>query len=106
MADNQRNNPNEGNRPGQDQDQGRNQDMINNPSGETRGKNPAGYNPDSPTGQNVPGRDPERNNDPNKNIPTEVPDRGEKHETKIPKAEDEQTRTYGDFDEKDDAASQ
>jgi len=107
MSDNQKN-WNEGNNPGQDKNQGRNPDTKNNPSGETRGKNPAGYNPNSPTGQNIPGRDPDRNSDPDKRTTPEVPDRGEKHETKIPKAGEtkEQNQTYGDFDQNDDAASQ
>src|SRR5688572_25550962 len=109
MADNQRDNRNDGNRPGHESSKGspndRNRDIINNPSGETRGKNVGDYNPGSPTSQNIPGRDPNRNDDPQKrNIP-EVPNREEKHETKIPKAEDE-TETYGDFDNEDDAASQ
>jgi len=114
MAENQGNNRSDGNRP----DQGRNQGTqdqkdnrgnqrgtVNNPSGETRGKNTGDYNPNSPTGQNIPGRDPNRNDDPQKRNTPEVPNREEKHETKIPKAEDE-TETYGNFDTDDSAASQ
>jgi hypothetical protein len=105
MAENQRDNGGGSNRPGQDGNRGNDRGMGNNPSGETRGKNQAAYNPDSPTGQNIPGRDPERNNDPQRRSTPEVPNRKEEHETKIPRAEDE-SETYGDFDQNDSAASQ
>jgi len=118
MANNQQDNRNDANRPGQDsnrnaQNDGKNQHnqrFVNNPSGENRGKNTGDYNPNSPTGQNIPGRDPERNNEPQKGTTPEVPDREEQHETKIPKAENQtktdESETYGDFDQNDSAASQ
>jgi hypothetical protein len=107
MAENQNDQRQGGNQPGQDSRSGsqndRNRDMVNNPSGETRGQNPSDYNPDSPTGQNTQEVRGQQQDDPQKRITPEVPGRKEERETQLPKAEDE---VYGDFDETDDAASQ
>jgi hypothetical protein len=107
MAENKRGQAGGDNRSGQDRNrshqgpQDRNRGFFNNPSGETRGVNPAEQNKRQPTDENVASRTQSRHEQRNQ----EVPQREEEHETKQPKAEKQrQDDVYGQID--GDAGSQ